>query len=44
MHDIKENGFPGGTVVKSPPANAGGASDMGFILGSGSEVKSLSHV
>ena len=44
MHDIKENDFPGGTVVKSPPANAGGSSDMGFILGSGSEVKSLSHV
>ena len=36
MHDIKENGFPGGTGVKSPPANAGDASDTGFIPGSGS--------
>ena len=25
-------GFPGGSVVQNPPANAG---DMGFILGSG---------
>ena len=25
-------GFPGGSVVKNPPANAG---DMGFIPGSG---------
>ena len=36
MHDIKENGFPGGTVVKSLPANAGDASDTDFIPGSGS--------
>ena len=35
MHDIKENGFPGGTVVKSLPANAGEAGDVVSILGSG---------
>ena len=28
-------GFPGGTVVKYPPANAGDAGDMGLIPGSG---------
>ena len=28
-------GFPGGTVVKNPPANAGGARDVGLIPGSG---------
>ena len=28
-------GFPGGAVVKSMPANAGGARDMGSIPGSG---------
>ena len=27
-------GFPGGTVVKNPPANAGDTRDMGLILGS----------
>ena len=27
--------FPGGTVVKNPPANAGDAGDTGLILGSG---------
>ena len=27
-------GFPGGTVVKNPPANAGNARDMGLIPGS----------
>ena len=26
-------GFPGGTVVKNPPANAGDARDAGSILG-----------
>ena len=25
-------GFPGGTVVKNPPANAGHARDVGLIL------------
>ena len=28
-------GFPGGTVVKNLPANAGGASDVALIPGSG---------
>ena len=28
-------GFPGGMVVKNPPANAGDAKDMGSIPGSG---------
>ena len=28
-------GFPGGTVVKNPPANAGDARDVGSIPGSG---------
>ena len=27
--------FPGGSVVKNPPANAGDSGDMGLILGSG---------
>ena len=27
-------GFPGGTVVKNPPANAGDTRDMGLIPGS----------
>ena len=28
-------GFPGGSVVKNPPARAGGAGDKGSIPGSG---------
>ena len=28
-------GFPGGAVVKNPPANAGDTRDAGLILGSG---------
>ena len=28
-------GFPGGSVVKNPPANAGGTGDTGSIPGSG---------
>ena len=28
-------GFPGGTLIKSPPANAGDAEDTGSIPGSG---------
>ena len=28
-------GFPGGSVVKNPPANTGNARDSGWILGSG---------
>ena len=28
-------GFPGGAVVKNPPANAGDARDVGSIIGSG---------
>ena len=27
--------FPGGTMVKNPPANAGDARDAGSVLGSG---------
>ena len=29
------SGFPGGSVVKNPPANAVDARDVGFIPGSG---------
>ena len=29
-----DRGFPGGTVVKNPPANAGDTRDMGSIPGS----------
>ena len=32
---IKEVGFPGGSVVQNPPANAGDAGDTGSILGRG---------
>ena len=28
-------GFPGGSVVKNPPANAGDTGDVGSVLGSG---------
>ena len=28
-------GFPGGAVIKNPPANVGDAKDMGSIPGSG---------
>ena len=28
-------GFPGGSVIKNPPANAGDARDRGLIPGSG---------
>ena len=28
-------GFPGGSVVKNPPANAGDAGDAGLVSGSG---------
>ena len=28
-------GFPGGSVVKNPPANAGNSGDIGLIPGSG---------
>ena len=30
----KNGGFPGGLVVKNPPANAGNAGDAGLIPGS----------
>ena len=30
-----ESGFPGGSVVKNPPANAGDIKDTGLIPGSG---------
>jgi len=29
-------GFPGGSVVKNPPANAGDTGEVGLILGLGS--------
>ena len=32
---IKAMSFPGATVVKSPPDNAGDAGDVGLISGSG---------
>ena len=32
---VKKVGFPGGAVVKNPPANAGKAGDMASIPGSG---------
>ena len=32
-------GFAGGTVVKNPPENAGGAGDTGLIPGSGSSPR-----
>ena len=36
MSTIKDSGgFPGGSVVKNLPANAGDARDMGSIPGSG---------
>ena len=28
-------GFPGGSVIKNQPANAGGTGDLGSVLGSG---------
>ena len=34
MH-TNNTGFPGGSVVKNPPVNAGDARDAGFIPGSG---------
>ena len=32
-------GFPGDSVVKNPPANAGGAGDLGSIPGSGRSLE-----
>ena len=34
-YGYKSWGFPGGTMVKHPPANAGDAGDAGSISGSG---------
>ena len=34
-YDTIDWGFPGGTVVKNPPANAGDTEDLGLTLGSG---------
>ena len=31
-------GFPGGSVVKNPPANAGDTGDVGSIPGSGRSI------
>ena len=31
--------FPGGTVIKNPPANAGNAGDLGLILGTGTSME-----
>ena len=36
-------GFPGGTVVKNPPANAGDAGDLGLIPGLGRFLPENSH-
>ena len=37
MTDVQygSQGFPGGTVVKNPPANAGDTRDMGSVPGLG---------
>ena len=35
MASLEERGFPGGSVVKNPPANAG---DQGSIPGSGGSL------
>ena len=35
MQNISHDGFPDGTVVKNPPANAGDVRDGGSILGWG---------
>ena len=35
MFVYTSKGFPGGTVVKNPPANAGDTRDTGSIPGSG---------
>ena len=35
MHLLHCMGFPGGSVVKNPPANAGDIGDKGWIPGSG---------
>ena len=34
-------GFPGGSVVKNPPANARDARDMGLIPGSGRSFREV---
>ena len=33
--EVKITGFPGGALIKNPPANAGDARDIGSIPGSG---------
>ena len=35
MQGILNMGFPGGTLLKNPPANAGDTGDAGLIPGSG---------
>jgi len=35
VHGINAEGFPGGAVVKDPPANAGDKGDLGSIPGWG---------
>ena len=35
IHIYSFSGFPGGTSVKNPPADAGNAGDVGLISGSG---------
>ena len=30
-HTVEKNSFPGGTMVKNPPANAGDARDVGSV-------------
>ena len=36
IFQIKKLGFPGGSVEKNPPTNAGNTENMGLILGLGS--------
>ena len=37
--DTKNLGFPGGSVVKNPPAGAGDGEDMGLLPGSGRSLE-----
>ena len=39
IHICSFSGFPGGTSVKNPPADAGNAGDVGLISGSGRSLE-----
>ena len=39
-----KGGFPGGTMVKNPPANAGDIRDVGSIPGSGRSLGAFSVI